>query len=133
MRKGKEAGNEGQEGGEELQRRNHAVARAVRGLEREERGWRNAKVKTAVFPLLRFISRERALRSARPARINCRGIFSHRRVGPTTTTAATPPQTGHHHGVEPGRLWQAVTPACPRRPLRARPRRLKRRARDAKP
>jgi hypothetical protein len=33
----------------------------------------NAKVKTAVFPLARFISRGRALRSARPARINCRG------------------------------------------------------------
>jgi hypothetical protein len=36
-----------------------------------------AKVKTAVFPLARFISRGRALRSARPARINCRGsLFS---------------------------------------------------------
>jgi hypothetical protein len=37
----------------------------------------NAKVKTAVFPLARFISRGRALRSARPTRINCRGsLFS---------------------------------------------------------
>jgi hypothetical protein len=33
----------------------------------------NAKVKPAVFPLARFISRGRALRSARPARINCWG------------------------------------------------------------
>jgi hypothetical protein len=33
----------------------------------------NAKVKTAVFPLARFISRERVLRSTRPACINCRG------------------------------------------------------------
>jgi hypothetical protein len=43
--------------------------------ERKGQGWQNAKVKTAVFPLLRFIRRGRALRSARPARINCRGIF----------------------------------------------------------
>jgi hypothetical protein len=33
----------------------------------------NAKVKTAVFPLARFISRGRSLRSARPTHINCRG------------------------------------------------------------
>jgi hypothetical protein len=33
----------------------------------------NAKVKTVVTPLARFISRGRALRSACPARINCRG------------------------------------------------------------
>jgi hypothetical protein len=33
----------------------------------------NAKVKTTIFPLTRFISRGRALRSARPACINCRG------------------------------------------------------------
>jgi hypothetical protein len=33
----------------------------------------NAKVKTAIFPLARFISCGRALRSARPARINYRG------------------------------------------------------------
>jgi hypothetical protein len=33
------------------------------------------KVKTAVFPPLRFISRGRALRGARPARINCRESF----------------------------------------------------------
>jgi hypothetical protein len=37
----------------------------------------NAKVKTTVSPLARFISRGRALRSTRPARINCRGnLFS---------------------------------------------------------
>jgi hypothetical protein len=53
-------------------------------------------------------------------------------VGPTTIAAATPPQTGHHHGEEQGGPWQAVTSACPRRPLRAQPRRLKRRAREAK-
>jgi hypothetical protein len=33
----------------------------------------NAKVKTSVFPLARFISRRRVLRSTRPARINSRG------------------------------------------------------------
>jgi hypothetical protein len=32
----------------------------------------NAKVKTAVAPLIRFKGRGRALRSMRPARINCR-------------------------------------------------------------
>jgi hypothetical protein len=32
----------------------------------------DAKVKTAVPPLIRFVGRKRALRSVRPARINCR-------------------------------------------------------------
>jgi hypothetical protein len=42
----------------------------------------DAKVKTAVSPLIRFISRGRALQSARPARINCRGILLSLTGGP---------------------------------------------------
>jgi hypothetical protein len=42
----------------------------------------NAKVKTAVFPLAKYISRGRALRSARPARINCRGNLPSLTDGP---------------------------------------------------
>jgi hypothetical protein len=92
----------------------------------------NAKVKTVVAPLIRFKGRRRALRSVRPARINCRRNLPSLTAGPTTTAAATQPLSGHHHGVETGGPWQAVTSACPRRPLRARLQRLKRRARCAK-
>jgi hypothetical protein len=42
----------------------------------------NAKVKTAVFPLARFISCGRALRNARPACTNCRGNLLSLTVGP---------------------------------------------------
>jgi hypothetical protein len=49
------------------------MARAARGLERkrQERRVLNAKVKTAHSPPIGFIGRRRALRSARPTRINC--------------------------------------------------------------
>jgi hypothetical protein len=40
MRKHKGGRNEEQEGGEELQRREGAVARTRQGLERKERKWR---------------------------------------------------------------------------------------------
>jgi hypothetical protein len=50
------------------------MARATRGLERkkQERRMLSAKVKTALSPPIRFIGRRRALRSVRPACINCR-------------------------------------------------------------
>jgi hypothetical protein len=53
-------------------------------------------------------------------------------MGPTTTAAATQPLTGHHHGVQTGGPWRAVTSACPRHPLRARLQCLKRRAHGTK-
>jgi hypothetical protein len=95
----------------------------------------NAKVKTAVAPLIRFKDRGRALRSVRSARINCR-----RNLPPLTNRphhggwppAATQLLPGHHHGVETGGPWQAVTFACPRRPLRVRLQRLKKCARGAR-
>jgi hypothetical protein len=79
----------------------------------------NAKIKTAVSPLIGFLGCRRALRSVRPARINCRWNI------PSLTDAP-------HHDVVTGGPWQAVTSACPHRPLRARPQRLKRRARGAR-
>jgi hypothetical protein len=108
------------------------MARAARRLERErqERRVLEAKVKTARSPSIGFIGRGRALRIARPARINC-SRFLRGWAGPTTTAAATQPPAGHHHGAVTAEPWQAVTSACPLRPLRARPQRLKRRARSA--
>jgi hypothetical protein len=50
------------------------MERAARGLERKRKDRRvlNAKVKTARSPSIGFIGNRRALRIARPARINCR-------------------------------------------------------------
>jgi hypothetical protein len=80
------------------------MARAARGLERkkQERRVLNAKVKTALSPPIGFIGRRRAVRSARPARINCRRNIPSLMNGPTTTAAATRPPTGHHHGAVTG-------------------------------
>jgi hypothetical protein len=50
MRKSKGAENRGREGEEELQRRKGVVVRTRQRQERKEQGWRNAKVKTTVFP-----------------------------------------------------------------------------------
>jgi hypothetical protein len=71
------------------------MAREARGLERKGQGRRvlNAKVKTAHSPSIGFIGRRRALRSARPARINCNWNIPSLTDGPTTTAVATqPPQ-----------------------------------------
>jgi hypothetical protein len=109
------------------------MAAAARVLERkrQERRVLNAKVKTARSPSIGFIGRRRALRIARPTRINCRWNIPSL-TGPTTTAAATQPLAGHHHDAVTGGPWQAVTSACPLRPLRARPQRLKRHARGAR-
>jgi hypothetical protein len=110
------------------------MARAARRQERkrQERQVLKAKVKTARSPSIGFIGSGRALRIARPTRINAAEIFLHERTGPTTTAAATQPPAGHHHGAVTVGLWQAVTSSCPLHPLRARPRHLKRRARGAR-
>jgi hypothetical protein len=73
MRAGEGARDEEQEGGEELREERNAMAKAARRLERkrQERRVLEAKVKTARSPSIGFIGRRRALRIARPARINC--------------------------------------------------------------
>jgi hypothetical protein len=92
-----------------------------------------AKVKTTVFPLLRFISCGRALRGGRPARINCKGIFfsltggSHHDSGGHATTYGPSSRRrtgrvvagGHVHLPTPPTTHAAMMP--------------KRRARGAKP
>jgi hypothetical protein len=102
--------------------------------ERKGQGRRNVKVKTAVFPLLRFIRRRHALRSARLARINCRGIFlsltggSHHDCGGHATAGGPSSRRRTGRAVAGGHVRLPTPPTT-----RARPRRLKRRARDAKP
>jgi hypothetical protein len=56
---------------------------------------------------------------------------SHRRAGPTTTGVTGHTHARYHYGAATEESQRAVTSACPRRPVRARPRRLKRRARSA--
>jgi hypothetical protein len=60
------------------------MAKAARGLERkgQERRVLKAKVKTALSPSIGFIGRRRALRSTRPARINCSWNIPSRTDGP---------------------------------------------------
>jgi hypothetical protein len=134
MRKSEEAESEGREGEEKLQRRKSVVARTGQRQERKGQGWRNAKVKTAVFPLLKFIRRGRALRSARPARINCREIFlsltggSHHDRGGHATAGGPSSRRRTERAVAGGHVCLPTPPTT-----RARPRCLKRRAGDAKP
>jgi hypothetical protein len=66
-----------------------------------------------------------------PRALTANEIFPHSRAGPTTTAAAARVHARHYHGAVTGGPRQAVTSTCPLRPLRARPRRLKRRARSA--
>jgi hypothetical protein len=86
-------------------------------------GARKAKCygkKPLFFPPLRFISRGRALRGGRPARINCRESSFSLTGGPHHDRG------GHATANKPSsrrriaRTVTAVTSACPRRPLRAR-------------
>jgi hypothetical protein len=91
----------------------------------------NAKVKTTVAPLIRFKGRGRALRSVRPARINCRRNLPpltdrphHDRGGHAT---APGPSSRHKNGraVAGGHIRLPMPPttcavaapkkACPRR------------------
>jgi hypothetical protein len=87
-------------------------------------------------PPLRFISRGRALRSGCPARINCRESSLH-----ADERAPPRPQRPHHRGraiitakTSRDRGKRSHPPATPpTKRARARPRRLRRRARVAKP
>jgi hypothetical protein len=57
----------------------------------------------------------------------------HWRADPTTTEMARRVHACDHYSAATEEPWRAVTSACPRHPLRARLRRLKRRARSARP
>jgi hypothetical protein len=93
----------------------------------------NAKVKNRRRPPSSDLKSAGVLSGAcAPRALTAGEIFPRRRTGPTTTTEAAQLLTGHHHGVETGGSWQAVTSACPRHPLRALLQRLKRRAHSAK-
>jgi hypothetical protein len=73
----------------------------------------NAKVKTAVTPLIRFKGRRRALRSVRPARINCRWNL------PSLTDGPHHDRGGHATAREPSsrcRNWRAMAGGCIRLP-----------------
>jgi hypothetical protein len=91
----------------------------------------NAKVKTVVCPLTRFISRGRALRSARPARINCRGNLlsltggpHHDRGGHTTADGPSSlRRTGRAVAGGHVRLPTPPTKRAAAAPKKARPRR----------
>jgi hypothetical protein len=91
----------------------------------------NAKVKPPFSPLLRFISRGRALRSARPARINCRGsLFSltggphHDRGGHATADGpSSRRRTGRAVAGGHVRLPTPPTTRAATAPKKARPRR----------
>jgi hypothetical protein len=118
------------------------VGRVTQGLGRKKQEWRvlNAKVKTALSPLNGFIGRRRALRSVRPARINCRWNIPSLTNGPHhvrgrhATARTTSSRCGKRRAVVGGhvRLPTPPTTRAAAAPEKARPRRLKRRARGAR-
>jgi hypothetical protein len=92
----------------------------------------NAKVKTVVSPLIGFIGCRRALRSVRPARINCKWNIPSLTGGPHHdrgghATARRPSSRRSNRRTVAGGHIRLPTP-----PLHARPQRLKRRARGAR-
>jgi hypothetical protein len=109
------------------------MARAARGLERkkQERRVLNAKVKTALSPPIGFIGRRRALRSARPAHINCRWNIPSLTNGPhhdrgSHATARRPSSRRGNRGAVAGGHVRLPTPPTTRAaaaPEKARPRR----------
>jgi hypothetical protein len=109
------------------------MARAARGLERKKQGRRvlNAKVKTALSPPIGFIGRRRALRSARPARINCRWNIPsltngpHHGCGSHATARRPSSRRGNREAVAGGhiRLPSPPTTRAAAAPEKSRPRR----------
>jgi hypothetical protein len=107
--------------------------RVARGLERKEQEWRvlNAKVKTAISPLIEFIGCRRALRSVRPARINCRWNIpsltngSHHDRGGHATARTPSSRRGNRRAVAGGhiRLPTPPTTRAAAAPEKVRPRR----------
>jgi hypothetical protein len=94
----------------------------------------NAKVKTTIFPFARFISHGRALRSARPARINCRGDLLSLTGGPHHDRGGHATADGPSSRRRTGRAVADGHICLPTLPTtRARLRRLKRRVCGAKP
>jgi hypothetical protein len=109
------------------------MARAARGLERKEQERRvlDAKVKTALSPPIGFIGRRRTLRSARPARINCRQNIPSLTNGPhhdrgSHATVHRPSSRRGNRGAVAGGHVRLPTPPTTRAaaaPKKARPRR----------
>jgi hypothetical protein len=109
------------------------MAKAARGLERkgQERRVLKAKVKTARFPSIGFIGRRRALRSTRPARINCSWNIPSQTDGPHHdrgghATAHRPSSRRSNRGAVAGghiRLPTPPTTLAAAAPEKARPRR----------
>jgi hypothetical protein len=109
------------------------MARAARGLERkrQERRVLNAKVKTAHSPSIGFIGRRRALRSARPARINCSWNIPSLTDGPhhergSHATSRRPSSRRGNRGAVAGGHIRLPTPPTTRAaaaPEKARPQR----------
>jgi hypothetical protein len=109
------------------------MARAARGLERkrQERRVLNAKVKTVRSPPIGFIGRRRALRSARPARINCRWNIPsltnrrHHDCGSHATARRPSSRRGNRGAVVGGHIRLPTTPTtrAAAAPEKARPRR----------
>jgi hypothetical protein len=91
----------------------------------------NAKVKTAVTPLIRFKGRRRALRSVRPVRINCRWNLPSLTDGPHHdrgghATARKPSSRRRNRRAATGGHIRLPTPPTTRAaatPKKARPRR----------
>jgi hypothetical protein len=109
------------------------MARVARGLERkkQERRMLSAKVKTALSPPIGFIGRRRALRSACPARINCRWNIpsltngAHHDRGSHATVRTPSSRRGNRRAVAGGHV-RLPTPPTTRpaaAPEKARPRR----------
>jgi hypothetical protein len=107
------------------------MARELRSKE-QRRQTLNAKVKNRPF-LAYQIYRPRGVLSGAhaPLVLTAGEMLAHWQAAPTTTAAAAKQHACHHHGAVTGGPRQAVTFACPLCPLRAQPRRLKRRARGA--
>jgi hypothetical protein len=109
------------------------MARAARRLERKRQEWRvpKAKVKTACSPSIGFIGRVRALRIARPARINCSRNIPSRTDGPHHdrgghATARRPSSQRGNRGAVAGGHIRLPTPPTTRAAAvleKARPRR----------
>jgi hypothetical protein len=98
----------------------------------EEQKMRSVEVRGFPFLLRGFIDpREQRSpnRACAPCVLTAGDCVRHRRAGPTTPKR----HTRDHCGVATEDPQRAVTSACPRRPLRARLRRLKRRAHSARP
>jgi hypothetical protein len=103
--------------------------RASAALERKHKGrgrqTLSVTVKIHLASPIGFIVSRGVLSGAHAPRALTAGKnLGRRRAGPTTTEAAACLHACYHYGAVTGGPQQAVMSACPRRPLRARPRRM---------